>query len=347
MVKKKKLWRKALDDSQYTKAAVDALKARSASTVLYTHDTLGENTAPEPIYPEKFAREKFLQSISRSDHFKIKNLPIKRPRADNSEIFDMWSGDGKGVAGQISHIPAVINPHPGQSYRPDKLYHEDILDRVVQEEQVKQNDSEKHVEVINSYRVIDEDHTPEESEDETPAEFIRNPKVVEKYMTNTQKNIKKRNQLKEKLKKIMASERKTQKQLDKIPQINQELERLDRKYTKLRGEKEIQKKIKVELEITGEIVPRIRMGKFRYKKPETQASIQLSDNLRRLEVKGNNVEERMDSFIRRKMVDMSKSKDKKQFVIKDCSNNEKAIEFQLSRLKKQQEKDSGKISLSK
>ena len=89
------------------------------------------------------------------------------------------------------------------------------------------------------------------------------------------------------------------------------------------------------------------MGKFRYKKPETQASIQPSDTLRKVNIKGNNVEERMDSFIRRKMVDMYKPRDKKPFTLKENSNNEKEREYTLNRLKQKLEKESGNISISK
>ena len=260
----------------------------------------------------------------------------------------MWAEENEGKSNLASHIPAVINPHPGQSYRPDKLHHEEILEKIVQEEEIKENDNAKHLEVLNSYRVIEEDHSPEESDDDDePINFRKNPKIVEKHLTNTEKNIKKRNILKEKQKKILAAERKAQKKIENVPQISQELERLDKKYEKLRGEKEIQKKAKIELEKTGEIVPKIRMGKFRYKKPETQASIQPSDTLRKVNIKGNNVEERMDSFIRRKMVDMYKPRDKKPFTLKENSNNEKEREYTLNRLKQKLEKESGNISISK
>lgn len=347
MVKKTRLWRKTISDVQYTKNAVENLKALSSTGPVYTHDVLGDVGKSDSPYPEKFAKEKFPATLSRSDHFKIKNLPVKRPRADQSQIFDMWEEENEGKNTEYSHIPSVINPHPGQSYRPDKLHHEDILEDIIKEEQVKETDIDKHEQVLNSYRVIEEDHSPVESEDDEPGNFLTNRRVVEKYMTNTQKNVKKRNQLKEKLKKILSAERKTQKQIEKIPHITQELERLDKKYLKLREEKNINQQIKIELEKTGEIVPKIRMGKFRYKKPESQASINPSDSLRKMAVKGNSVEERMDSFIRRQMVDLYKSKDKKKVVVKDCSNNERAIEFQLARAKKQAERETGNIALNK
>jgi septum formation topological specificity factor MinE len=345
MVKKKKLWRKTLVDMESTKVAAEALRALSLPKELYTHDVLGETLASDPVYPEKFAKEKYPSSLSRSDYFKIKNLPIKRPRADQSEVFDMWQEENEGSYHKPSHIPAVISPHPGQSYRPEKNYHQEILEKIVEEEQIKEIDEKKHNEVVNSFRVIDNDPSPVQSEDEIPVEFAKNPRVVEKYLTNTQRNIKMRNKLKEKLKKMLAVERKTQKQLDKIPQITKELERLQKKYKQIREAKKDYQKIKIELEKTGEMVPKIRMGKFRYKKPETQAIIEPSDNLRKLRVKGNNIDERMDSFIRRKMVDLYKPKDKKTVVIKDCTGWDNAKELHEARLKQKLDRESGNLTL--
>ena len=342
-----------MSDSSSSKAAAEALRTLYSANDMFTHDTKGETLAPVEKYPTKFAPEKFSKTLSRSDHFKLKNLPIKRPRADQSQVYDLWAEENElGLSltndKNKSHIPAVISPHPGQSYRPDKVYHDDILDTVVVEELVKEEDNQKREEVLNSFRVIEEDVDVQESEDDEPAEFIKNPRVVEKHFTNTQKNIRIRNKLKEKLKKIMAKEKKTQKQLDKIPQIIKSLDSLDKNYKALREEEKNYKKLKIELEKTGEIVPRIRMGKFRYKKPETAANIEPSEALRKINNKANNVEERMDSFIRRKMVDLYKGNQKKFVVIKDCYNTdqERHEERLKEALKKEKEKETGNISLS-
>ncbi|OMJ66969.1 hypothetical protein SteCoe_36006 [Stentor coeruleus] len=347
MVKKKKLWRKTLSDSQSTKVAAEALKDQSKKKEeLFSVDTLGNEPGPV-VYPDKFAKEKFPVSMSKADYWKLKQIPIKRPRADNSDMFDLWADEGEELQEKSnSHIPAVIKPLPGLSYRPEKSDQEDIIQRVVEEEMIKEEEAKKHEEIINGYVVVENDPSPEQSEDETEANF-KNPPIKIKNLTNTQKNIKKRNKLKEKLKKVLSIERKTQKQLEKIPQITKELERLEKKYQALREDDLLHKKLKVELEKTGEIVPKIRMGKFRYKKPETLANINPADNLRKMNVKGNVVEERLDSFIRRKMVDLYKPKDKKLVVIKENSNNEREREYTAARMAKKNEKESGNISLTK
>lgn len=348
MVKKTRLWRKTIPDGESTKAAAEALRARSTSKVGYVEDTQGEKKVE--IYPEKFAPAKYAPSKTKSEHFKLKNLPVKRPRADQTEVFDLWDEEPSTTVSkkpEFSHIPAVINPHPGQSYRPEAVYHEDVLEKIVEEEYLKELDEKKHQEIINGYKVIENDPSPVESEDDEPINFRKNPTVKVKYYTNTEKNIKDRNKLKEKLKRIIADDKRSQKKFEQIPIMLKQMENLTRKYKKLRGEEVVRKKMKIELETQGEIVPKIRMGKFRYKKPETVGQIEPSEVLRKMNVKGNSVEERFDSFIRRKMVDLATPKDAKKVVIKDCSNNEREKEFHEAKARERAQKASGIIPLLK
>lgn len=348
MVKKTRLWRKTIPDAESTKASAEIIRAKSTSKASYTEDTQGEKQAE--LYPKQFAPVKYAPSTTKSEHFLLKNLPVKRPRADQSELFDLWSEETPSShtnKPEFSHIPAVINPHPGQSYRPEAVYHEDMLEKIVEEEHNKEQDEIKHQEVVNGYRVIENDPSPAESEDDEPISFRKNPTVKVKYYTNTEKNIKKRNQLKEKLKRIVASEKKSQKKFDQIPEMLKQMDNLNRKYKHLREEEGVRKKMKIELEAQGEIVPKIRMGKFRYKKPETVGDINPADVLRKMNVKGNLVEDRFDSFVRRKMVDLAKPKDPKKVVIKECSNNEREKEFYEAKARQKSQKALGLIPLNK
>ena len=345
MVKKTKLWRKTLPDRESTKAAAEALKDISRDKNQFFEDRQGKQDNVE-IYPAKFAKEKFPQSFTRAEHFMQKKLPVKRPRADQSEVFDLWQEEGEGSFEKTyenAHIPAVIRPHPGQSYRPEAVSHEDVLDKVVEEEAVKEEDEKRLSQLLNGYQVLDYDPSPEQSEDEAPPDFTHNPPVKVKYLTNTEKNIKKRNLLKEKLKRIMADDKKSKKQFEQIPVISRQLDNLEKKYKSLREEEKLRKKMKIELEASGDIVPRIRMGKFRYKQPETVASVTTADNLRKMSVKGSVVEERMDSLVRRKMVDLATPRDAKKVVIKEYVNNERISMIVEARAKKEKLKEAGII----
>jgi hypothetical protein len=349
MVKKTKLWRKTLPDKESSRVAAEALKEKSRPADFFLEDRTGQKEEV-PTYPEKFAKQKFPPSKTPAEHFLSKKLPVKRPRADQSEMFDLWEEDALGGAPvgksyENSHIPAVIRPHPGQSYRPDSTFHSNILEKVAQEEAVKEQDEIRHQEIINGFKVVDYDPSPEQSEDETPAVFVQNPPVKVKYLTNTQKNVKKRNQLKEKLKRIISQDKKSQKQFEQIPIIMKQLDNLSRKYKSLREEEKARKKMKIELEANGEIAPRIRMGKFRYKQPETVAALQPSDVLRKMTVKGSAVEERMDSLVRRKMVDLAKPRDPKKVYIKEYVNNEREQMIIESRSKQTSNQSAGHIPL--
>jgi hypothetical protein len=348
MVKKKKLWRKTLPDKQSTKAAVEVMRSQRVSTDLFTTDTVGLVEKPKELYPSLFAKPKFPASMSKADFCRLKDLPIKRPRAEAGETFDLWAEDREAAPLEKSHIPAVLRPHPGTSYRPEALGHAQVLEKVAAEESRKEEDLKKHAEVVNSFRVVEEDSSPDLSaaEEEGETEFVKNRTVVAKYLTNTQRNVKERNKLKEKMKKMMAKQKKEQMMFEKAPKILGELERMDEQYRELREEKELRKKMKIELESTGELAPRIRMGKFRYNQPETVASLTPTDSLRKLKVKGNAVEERVDSFIRRKMVDLATPRPAKKVVIKDCSQNEREKAFAEALVEKKKAAKSGKITIS-
>ena len=345
MVKKTKLWRKTLPDRESTKAAAEALKDKSRDKDEYIEDRQGKQDTVE-IYPAKFAKAKYPQSFTKSEHFLLKKLPVKRPRADQTEVFDLWEEEGQGSFEknyQNSHIPAVIKPHPGQSYRPEAVYHEDVLEKVVEEEAVKEEDEKRLNQVLHGYQVVENDPSPEQSEDDDSITNTKNPPVKVKYLTNTEKNIKKRNMLKEKLKRIMADDKKSKKQFEQIPIISRQLDNLEKKYKGIREEEKLQKKMKIELEASGDIAPKIRMGKFRYHQPETVVSLTPADNLRKMSVKGSVVEERMDSLVRRKMVDLATPRDAKKVVIKEYVNNERISMIVEARNKKENQKDSGII----
>jgi predicted metal-dependent peptidase len=87
------------------------------------------------------------------------------------------------------------------------------------------------------------------------------------------------------------------------------------------------------------------MGKFRYKQPETVAALQPSDVLRKMTVKGSAVEERMDSLVRRKMVDLAKPRDPKKVYIKEYVNNEREQMIIESRSKQTSNQSAGHIPL--
>ena len=88
------------------------------------------------------------------------------------------------------------------------------------------------------------------------------------------------------------------------------------------------------------------MGKYRYQKPETLGSLEIPQQLRKMKAKGSVVEDRFDSYVRRRMVDLDPGPHKKKkAVIKEKSQGQVAQELHETRLKQKQAAAEGKIQV--
>ncbi|CAG9314823.1 unnamed protein product [Blepharisma stoltei] len=354
MVKKIKLNKKKAEATSIENLQEETTKPKIPKD-LFMIDKKGDDSIQKklaPQYPEKFAKDKEIRSFTKGEKRRLEKLkPSKSKPQKEENLYDLWNDDTQATAPETkkTHIPAVLAPHPGQSYLPSKEEHNDLLEKIIEEEENAEAKKQKVNEILNSYKVVDDLPSPVESEeeDDTPANFIKNPPVKEKFLTNTEKNVKMRGKLKEKLKKIQADERKFKKQIDQLPQIMGEIKKEEKIRKQSKEEFELQKRLREELEMRGEKAPKIRMGKFRYELPETIGVVDLPSNLRKVSVKGNVTEDRFDSLIRRKMIDMDEGKPRKrQMVTKESRTGDTAKVMHEERKKKEEEKLTGNIALN-
>jgi hypothetical protein len=94
----------------------------------------------------------------------------------------------------MSHIPAVLAPHPGQSYNPENTDYNRLIDKAANAEQDRLEERRKYQQAIHEFKVVDRlpsSSEEEESGDEqTPANQNAgiNPPTQNKKKTRKQRN---------------------------------------------------------------------------------------------------------------------------------------------------------------
>jgi len=300
-------------------------------------------------YPTKFAKQKFPKPINKTQKNQINKLKhTQQPKAQEQAVYDLWEQEQEVPLREKpnQHIPAVIPPHPGQSYKPDSPSHKSLLEKVIDEEAKSEHQTHVYNMTVNNYKVVEEDPEPPDLEDPGETNFIQNPPVKAKFLTNSEKNQKKRKVLKKKLEEEIKAKQEALQKIDQIRSImkNLEKEEISQEIKKL--QKELKKTETKELEAKGEKAPKIRNGKFCYKLPATTANLEVPGSLRQLTVKGNSAEERLDSLIRRRLIDVEEPEPKKQIKVKEYTPGGQEKKMHDSRAKKQNELETGVISLS-
>lgn len=116
--------------------------------------------------------------------------------------FDLWDEAPAAAAIPVpkkSHIPAVLPPHPGQSYNPNDNDYKSLIDKASKTELGELEKKEKYQKAIHNYKVVD--RLPSSSDEESSSEdeasgpkIAVNAKTVNKKKTIAQRNKQKRNQ---------------------------------------------------------------------------------------------------------------------------------------------------------
>lgn len=338
MVKKKRAWRKNIDDSHSKRTEIEE---RLQQDTQFTLDTTGDLALQRKIivYPEKFAKDRIPRRPNKPKNTK-KGPAVKTP--DTTTEFDLWGQEqgGTRVVWPESHIPAVIPAKPGQSYRPSEGDHAQVLSAIVHEEELKLQKAEEYRRMTESYRVLEfDEESPQLSEDDGEAHFRQNPPVKEKHLTNSEKNRKLKNTLMERYRKELGKKKQITKDINGIPGIIKDIEAEEQANEVLRGELNTRNEQKLRLQAKGDAIPKIVMGKTLYAQPETLGSRTVPQHLRSVQLKGNSIEERFDSYVRRRMVDIDLGpKKKKVTVFKTKHTGEGARKMQRKREKQDPEK---------
>jgi hypothetical protein len=357
---KKKKWRKQLDDAPAIEAATQiyADKKAKANDALFTLDTVGDLSVQQKIkqYPDKFASVKKIlpptkTSIKQTEKY-AKKPATKASNKSGSQMFDLWvnaEAQSRTVKSENAHIPAVLPPVNGVSYRPTEDAHNNILQRVIEEEVAKDVKSQETQQYLHNYKIIEEDVSVSESSDEEEeiSEPKKNPRVdSSKKLTKTERNIQMRKKLHTLLRKKEAEERKALKLIDQAPRIAKELAKEEKIREQFRARKRQRDEEKLEDEKLGLLTPKVRLGNFHYHEPDTAAPISVSQNLRNLKVKGGGAEERLDMLIRRKMVDMSTGKPSRtKYLVKERLSGRESREKQKGAKKSEEMRKEGNLSI--
>ncbi|KAL0227996.1 hypothetical protein RCL1_004139 [Eukaryota sp. TZLM3-RCL] len=132
---------------------------------------------PEPLEPtfsssENAILQKQIKAISSKSQTSLKE---KRKETVNraKEVRDVWGSSQPDLVtvkktAIKAKVKAVPTPHPGQSYRPDRSAHEELLTRAtemaIKEEETEQNIQsalpKKNIGVLSGMAVGDQDHLP-------------------------------------------------------------------------------------------------------------------------------------------------------------------------------------------
>ena len=128
--KKKSKWRREIN-----------IKAETPTPGQFFLDTTGDlNLAKIAKYPDKFAKI----AETRVEKTKRKAQAPQTRSAKASE-FDLWGNEAvPPTVAPKSHIPAVLPPHPGQSYNPTDKDYSQLIDKAAETEIGEISAKEQH-----------------------------------------------------------------------------------------------------------------------------------------------------------------------------------------------------------
>ena len=248
---------------------IQSLKLRSDEE-LFVIDKIGSKSKRRKINSEEFGQTNSKPLIvSKVERILIKKTlnnrkqiftPDDTSQPSNGAISDIWENDdeiGNGSKGKISKnkkekIQIDLLVHPGQSYNPSILDHQDILAEAVALEIKKKEADLKNISIetvtinrdIETYSVNDE----EASDDDNSTTKIRRSK--KEKLTRAQRN--KIRGKKEKNFKLQKEEveKSILHSIDVLPQILTTIDQKDGKIEQQRKMRQVQKKLKEQKEKT-------------------------------------------------------------------------------------------------
>jgi nucleolar protein 53 len=213
------------------------------------------------------------------------NASVNKKNADD----DLWADEepitsrtvGKGQG------PAVLPPHEGQSYNPSYKSHKDLLQKVVEEETLKDR-AENQVIEIERQRYSD----------------IHVPKLI--------KSVKERKEAREKWQRKV--EKKIEHDLLYLKKIKKEIEVEDQEKKKKLEERAKEEAEEERLAAEGKIIRTKRVNRNLYHHPGTdfQLTSELKPNLRTIKVTGSLARDRFDSIFRRNLIEKTGYEKKKK-----------------------------------
>lgn len=238
--------------------------------------------------------------IMKKDENKNKRMEAKAPVQDEE---DPWGEEPSTKTSQTStgaKAPAVLTPHEGQSYNPTYKAHKELLQRVVEEEVIKEK-AKVAVEYLDR---------------EKPEQIVR-----KKVKTHS---------LKERLEAQEKAKRKFKKQQDHdfiyLKKICREMDKNEEDQKKKLEEQAKQDEQEKKLIAEGKLIkgPKLNRNKYEFQGSDFQLAGDLASNLRSIKVTGSIARDQFDSIYRRGLIEKTsygKKKKKKSKIPKTKYHN--------------------------
>ena len=351
---KKKQWRH-LPDSAPVETLQTEFQQKTAATLpadqLFVVDKKGDQATARRTYPDKFAKER-VKTVGKKAGKQHTAQQRTEKKDGETGVFDLWGGEEaqgekREQEGRLDHIPAVIPPLPGQSYNPRKPDLETAWSKVLTEETQKDHAASEHQRIVHGFTVVETDAViPSDSEGEGETQFRKNPPTLNRKPTKAKVNKKMRWLMRLREGEREKEQKELNKAVDQIPKIIAETEsrkpQIDAEY-ELTLKRQREEK---ELEASGMKAPKLCMGQYVYKLPETEAVYsQEPKSLRQMKAKASAVDTCFDSLVRRGKVDLCEAKRKPKIISKNRYTGELGRETQLEREAKKQEQAAGTIKM--
>lgn len=254
----------------------------------------------QPLDPNRFKKkeremtESEIKAVGRlahkmikKDEKKAKRMEAKVPVQDDE---DPW-GEEPSTTQTTStgaKAPAVLPPHEGQSYNPTYKAHKELLQRVIEEEVIKEKAKEA-VEYLDR---------------EKPEQIVR-----KKVKTHS---------LKERLEAREKEKRKFKKQQDHdyiyLKKICREMDKNEEEHQKKLEQQAKEDAEEKKLISEGKLVkgPKLNRNKYEFQGSDFQLATDLASNLRSIKVTGSIARDQFDSIYRRGLIEKTSYGKKKK-----------------------------------
>lgn len=275
-------------------------KAKLKNKNLFFIDTGNEvqqDPRKAPLDPNRFKKKPKEIIVSKAEKKVVEKIAAKQKRkneiqeiddipesTNESNTLDLWEDEPvpskKIITKPVVNAPAVILPHPGQSYNPTFKSHKDLLQNVVTEE----------IEILKKKEYVE----PVDNKPGKPLNQVKKKKF--------KSDIRRAHALAQEEKKI---EKKKRQDLINIKSIVQEIDEKMEKQEKELEERRKKKEEEDKLIAEGKLIKARKVGKgdYEFKGTDFQTRDNLAPNLRNLNTAGNLLRDRFDSIFRRNLIE--------------------------------------------